>query len=415
MFSFPFVLLTLYLILERFKESNNTTLVILIVFFFMVLVGVVNNATHLLYPPKPDAGLYDRFGWAIAQSLRSGEPIPWRINHAFKRQSYAFFTGLMYYLAGHTFLIMQIINSFLTSLALFNIARLSRIVFDRTTGVYSLLIACLYPSLYTISAAHIREAIIIFSLTQLVYLVFQWFEEREFRTFAYSLLAAVGTFITRTENLLLVAVLYGEVVLVDLIHLGRERKKLLAGIILSLVLFAVLLWTLPQTHQVIVKHTDSFNLEGINSRRRGPDRIDADYPGVTRPVQFRSWKEVVRYLPRTIFSFFLKRYPWKSVNLPYTRAWLTSVYILGILALSVAGFYKGLKNHPIKTMTLLFYLIVFAAVYGLYSNWPGMIRRHRIPAIMLILPFSGYLPRILIQKYGLSAVRYTEKIEPTQR
>ena len=393
--SFPFVLLILFLIGERVTDDAIIRYVTLAVFTLLVLIGVINNCSHLFYPPQPDAALYDRAGWAIAQSLASGESLPWQMVPSLKRQIYSIFTGFMYYFTDHSYVIMQIINSFFTALALLNVARISELLLSRFISRYSFLIACLYPSLYFTSAAHLRGALILFATTEMVYWTFHWLDDNEVKSLLKSLGASVGVFIMRTENLLLVVIFYSEVILKQIFMAkgSSGRRQAIATAMIVLVIFS-LLYLLTPAKLLIEEKMEWFKLKNINYRRnslaKNPQNLEN--PGVTKPLRFENWGDVLTYTPRSILSFLFKRFPWKMSNWNYTRSWVSSLYILILIISCVGGVWKGIKINPEKVIILVSFLLISATILGIYDNVPGIIRRHRMPLIVLFTPFSGYIP-----------------------
>lgn len=412
-------------LLKRLGKENSIVLCVFVMALLIRLAWVFQLPPDTLIRPLFDQREYVQ----LASNLVSGRGLQLDrvVFHiapntptALRTPLYPLFLGGMFYLFGHNYLPIRLVQAFMTSLTCVFVYLIGKKSFrylgktDQTVGVIAAGISCLHPFLVFYTGLLMSENLYILLLAVAVYCTFLVAEKPSIRN---GLL--LGVFFGLTALTRPIIFYFLPVILLWLLLKLRESKKR-AILHFGLVILAVLVTLSPWIyrnysvyHRVVpLATTGGYVLwEGNHDNATGGDmgRLPVDYPYLSELSEVERDRELYRQALSYIKnhpSHFLKLAGMKFVELwrPYaaerdTKAiGLSAKYkIVGftfngvILLLSVTGMVASIWNR--KWSSLLFLLIVYCTI--IHMVFLGAMR-YKLAFDPFLIIYAGFTLKLLL-------------------
>jgi len=161
-------------------KNNKLLVFILLSSFILSLV----YSFHFKINPEVDAGAYDEIGWNIAQGIgyRSSPEIEASLDQSIMRVGplYEFFLAIIYYIFGHSYKAVWIMQALLHTISALLIYLTCLIIFKepenkKTIALMASAIFAFYPDLVEISAMLLTETLYLFLFCLAIYFFFKYF------------------------------------------------------------------------------------------------------------------------------------------------------------------------------------------------------------------------------------------------
>jgi hypothetical protein len=384
----PFVVTGGYYILLHKAEKNYTRQYI---FSFLILLITFSFISHFIEVEsnQNDAIFYTEEGLKVANSLKEFSP-PFFPEKRIDRLSvnlYVLWNGLVFSILGKSYFGMQIINSFFLSMALFNISRLFRVLYEvelPKTGLFGLLV---YPAFYWHGTANLREPLSLFFITGSIYIGAKWSIKNEFHPIK-SLVFVIGVGLTRIENLGLIMAFFGLIFFKDAISKSPEdpSKSTNSKIANYIVLISIIFFAIGFYHLILKQYDLSYVKFATLGRSRGGYSL--------APRVYEAWTDLLLNNPFAGIQFLIIPAPW-TFAFTYTKAYIDAFYVFIVLLISLFGFPKLWRERRYFTFALTIFILLSAYSYGIIDINAGSASRHRMQFVPLLFVFVG---RVFLRK-----------------
>ena len=343
---------------------------------YLCLVVFVVSLSYSFYfhiPPAVDARAYDAIAWNIAQGLgyRESVSIPLENDIGIVRvgPGYEWFLASIYYLFGHTYQLIWILQSLFLALSAYLLFLLSREIFsDSWSPVIGLTAAALIgfsPDLITISAMLMTENIGIFLMILSVYLFFRYMNARSIPLLLLFSISFVSAIFVRTPAIFLT------IPMLTFFILEKRWRDIALFFTVAVILFTP--WSVRNYtvyHSFIPLNVNSgFNL--VAGNHHGSNGEQEPYPILEEYLQKLGAVEANKQATKDAFSFIIHN-PGEFIHLTLLR---TSIYFSFARP---TGFWFHL--HGISKALTLFSSAVFSILLFILGSWGILAAKSLLPA-----------------------------------
>jgi hypothetical protein len=317
------------------------------------------------------------------------------IDHLGVVATYSYIAAPVYTIAPST-LTVSIFNGFLASLVIYNIYRIVTIIYDSSRAAVISLIATLYPSFIHYTSILMRDSLIIFISSEIIFILVIWIINDKTPTELLVLLPTA--LLLRPENVayLLPAVVVAAILRFDIRRSTGKKTIIITSAIMLISIIVLLL--LVSSSELIPLSPDALSAQR-NHLSRDTGGIGGNYLG---SIEFSNWIDVISFLPIGGIYYLLVPLPWMIdisntfmiVALVENIVLLYPVIILFLLRIIKSG---GIAKPEILLLTVL---VAGMLSYGLVEGNMGPAMRHRLqftyiifilitPKIPIIIPFPA--------------------------
>lgn len=382
------------LAVRRWGRGDRTLYLLLAGAFLARLVVVVADTSLGLFP-KADALGYHFRAATLADAWWEG--VPWQ--HQLSRNTFVYelFIAPFYLWFGPSAFLARTVNAAFATAAIFNVFRIGRTLLDRRSALLGTALFAFLPSVVRVHGEHLREAVIILFLTEVLYLLLAG---RFSRPGGLALMAgsAVLVFLLRPQTFL---VLLAPLVLGVVLWWSRRRRTegetgatagkaspmarrtrrlAAAGAGLAVVAGIVLL---AGPREVVP--TGLLDPARITEVRADWATGGSQY---LSGVVFQTWWDVLLFLPVGALYFLFTPFPWQiGTGLALAAAVENLLLFYPVALLALAGMQRGLGEG--RKAVLLLFLVLGALMFGLIEGNVGTALRHRAQFTWVLFLFAG--------------------------
>lgn len=330
----------------------------------------------LSFPLTEDGEMYHQAGSDVAAQLTAGSPIdlesyPQAVAGV---RTYALITGAFYYAFGHSYVLIRAFNSLLGGLG----TLLFYSVVMRHYPSASLVSRCMIfldPTTVLWTSIHGKDPIIFFLLA-----VAFWSLSRVLsgaRGYLILYAASLGAMATIRVH---VALILSIAASLSLIRFRRTvRNRAVQGFLaLSFVLFVLMLLRFATMY--IRELSYEFIVAEIGETLTG---LSTGGSAISIP-RISTVSDLLAYWPRGIVGVLFRPFPWDSGTLSLHLAAAVQALVSGAVVVIMLRFWKrGLKPDPLRSF-MLYYGILFAALFALIVGNLGTLVREKAQLVPFI-------------------------------
>ena len=326
-------------------QSRSKTLfrILLAAYLIRVILALIQAFVLPLPDSQADALTYQGTGWALAQSWHAGAPFGFSPDPRLTGPSlYSKLIGVVYYLLGQAPLFIQAINVVLGTLLVYNVYRITGLLFGQSAAKIGGWMTALYPTLVFYSVITLRGELIVYPLSLFVWWLLLWIKRQRSGYLFKASLALFATVLFHSVFLFLYLVPLARLVwqqLASFAHarLGRSVKLIALSAVVLAVLAAVFttnIWRNKLPAQLS-------RLSGIG---RLPQYV-SDYRTHTAVgrtaylagLQLHSFPDLIRATPTMVAYFLYAPFPWMASNIQDVFGVVDGTLIFILTILSLAG------------------------------------------------------------------------------
>lgn len=353
------------------------TQILLVGAFGIRIVYVAIDSVLGIFAGDGDFPLYDEALWHVAQQWRVGDflaPLTFLNGDNFLTV-YTFAYGSAYTVFGHHPTLVRVLVAMTGVLFVYNIYRITRQLDSHRSGMYAAGFAAIYPYWIQLSGIFYRDMLVMLLLTEVVYLLLRWIDDRGHHAVILAGLVATITFSLRLVNIVPVGAAFAVATYVKL-NESRWQKPLAILLMLIAVLSTILLFG------------DKITVQELASRRAWLAREST--AAYLTGVIYENFVELLAFLPVGASYFFLVPFPWQLVNLLAVIALLQNVFLwYPAVVLSIFGVRRLIPTRTGELLVLLAYLESGVAIYGLVEGNIGPAMRHRSQFQFVVIVLAG--------------------------
>lgn len=282
-------------------------------------------------------------------------------------------TGIDYELAG------KAISIFFGSVTIFPIYYLAKEAYDKRIAVLCAFLFALHPYIYINSAELLRDSTSIFFLVFSVYFAWLGFGRDKYRYFVISGIAAALCYLTKTEGLFIILVIFSYIWLRDF-KIGEYnfRERFYRSLSFLSIFIVVTLPFMVAYHIKIgsfdFKVTDSIKvLMGKTEAVKDRSQVLHGFSGTTGIHLLDMFLDYISVLKEAIFEPFLV-----------------------LLSMNVLRFWTKKRLSPTENYLIIFLSIFLGLIFLFYLSSNVLPRRYFLGSIALMTIFMGYGFKILI-------------------
>lgn len=377
--------LSLVVVYSRWKGLPKPVLAILLLALSLRAATVFADSVFPFLPYSwYDAVRFDRLGCEIASAWRFGQAA--EVQAGFEGFIYAHWIAVFYYLFGHSPLLIRLLNATLGALTVYNVYRIASIVFEPSKAQRAALLAAVFPSLLMFSATMLRESLVIFLISEYIWLSLLWIRTHRLRYLALILFVTMFAGLFRPENL---PIYWIPLVPSLAFYLRRWTRATIVGPVV-----AVLFISLGLLALYLILHAPGFSVLQQLASIAYPSRLRNYRAGggavYLKGYSYSSWGGLFRLLPIGAVYFLFVPFPWQVTKLAELLASTEGVVLLGLVLLSISGFRQAWARDRQSSLFLLLFLIVGIGLYGVVDANAGTALRHRSQFIWLFFVFASY-------------------------
>lgn len=340
---------------------------------FAIFIVSLFYSFYFHISPAVDARAYDVIAWNIAQGLGYRElvNIPLENDMSIVRvgPGYEWFLASIYYLFGHTYELIWVLQSLFLALSAYLVFLLSREIFsDAWSPVIGLTAATLIgfsPDLITISAMLMTENLGIFLMILSIYFFFRYMSARSMSLLLLFSIAFVSAIFVRTPAVFLI------IPILTFFILEKRWRDMAIFFAVAALLFTP--WSVRNYtiyHSFIPLNVSSgFNL--VAGNHHGSNGEQEPYPISEEYFQRLGVVEANAQATKDAFSF-ITQYPGEFIHLTLLR---TSIYFSFARP---TGFWFHL--HGISKALTLFASAVFSIILFILGAWGILAVKSLLPA-----------------------------------
>lgn len=398
----------------------------------LALSLLISLSYSLYFQNKPvvDAKKYDEVGWNLAQGLGYQIDPSQEVTRDYAilmvGPGYQFFLAGVYFIFGHSLMIVWILQSFMLALSGYIIFLITKEVFKEKwnpwIGLIAAALVALSPDLIMASGMIFTDILGIFLLVLSLWTFFKFYNSKNG---AYLLISAVSLalgIMTRSTLAVLLPIF--------LLYLIKDKKWREMIVILMIVILIFLPWTVRnwRTYNMFMPLTAVGYMDFWWGNRIGATGELDDAPEITKAVvendiktvselSIQKGKEFIVSHPTkfvellfkkaSIYFSFIRPTGWwpfpgpRGYALDLTRGIslaLSGIYSVVIFTLGISGLWKMLKERKSISKDRVLFLATITILMPLSIIWLFVESRYRFPIYPLLAISAGYFVYILRQE-----------------
>lgn len=361
----------------KVRRVPRDTQFLLVGAFTVRIVYITIDSILGVFAGDGDFPLYDDALWYIAQQWHVGDLLaPFSfLNGNYFLTVYTYVYGSAYAVFGHHPTLVRVLVAMTGVLFVYNIYRITRQIDDHRGGLYAAGFAAIYPYWIQLSGIFYRDMLVMLLLTEIVYLLLRWIDDRDHVVIVLAGFIAIITLSLRLVNIVPVGATFAVATYVKL-NDSRWQKPLAISLILIAVLSTILLFG------------DKITVQKLANRRAWLARENT--AAYLTGVIYDNFVELLAFLPVGASYFFLVPFPWQLVNLLAVIALLQNIFLwYPAVVLSIFGVRRLIPERTGELLILVTYLASGVVIYGLVEGNIGPAMRHRSQFQFVIVVLAG--------------------------
>ncbi|HWJ76570.1 MAG TPA: hypothetical protein VNR61_00650 [Niallia sp.] len=250
---------------------------------------------------------------------------------------------------------------------------------------FTFMLAILYPSFSLFSLILVREPIVVFGLSLLIYIMYKTSKNGlEFKDIWIILLCLFLVIGLRPQN---APIILGVIFLFFIMSEKITRPRKLLTIIFFIGLIVVLMET------PFLRFMNSINPDYLSAYRYSQViKLDAYLPD----IHYQNWIDVFLSVPSLTFYYLLVPFPWVPSSYFNFLFALDSLFCIFLIFLGLLGFWKVKKKEKQFSWLIIYLVLVSVISYSLVEVYYGGAVRHRMQQLFILIPFASiYLSKII--------------------
>jgi 4-amino-4-deoxy-L-arabinose transferase-like glycosyltransferase len=353
------------------------TQILLVGAFGIRIVYVAIDSVLGIFAGDGDFPLYDEALWHVAKQWRVGDflaPLTFLNGDNFLTV-YTFAYGSAYAIFGRHPTLVRVLVAMTGVLFVYNVYRITRQLDSHRSGMYAAGFTAIYPYWIQLSGIFYRDMLVMLLLTEIVYLLLKWIDNRNHTVIILASFVSVITLSLRLVNIVPVSAAFAVATYVKL-NDSRWQKPL----VISLMIIAVL--------STILLFGDKITVQELANRRAWLARENT--AAYLTGVIYDNFVELLAFLPVGASYFFLVPFPWQLVNLLAVIALLQNVFLwYPTVVLSIFGVRRLVPKRTGELLILVAYIASGIVIYGLVEGNIGPAMRHRSQFQFVIVVLAG--------------------------
>lgn len=351
--------------------------------FYMSILFLTLDILIGVAPHSPDSEFFHSLSVTTTYYLEE-----WTFNPEIypntRVQAYSFVVGVYYLTFGINENAAIVMNCAIWGISIVYWIRIKQYLFNGSLFYMGIMLT-FYPAAVRYSSSLLREAIVLLTLSLLIYHTILWLDLKKPRYLIYLTGSSISLLIFRPE---LVPVYFASFIITVFVKStsGHNVKKRHAVIVsLVLVIYASLINTFRGF--VDYAYLNPFRLSRLEIRRASEAARPRSY---LEGVEYNSWIDVIFQLPIRVIYLLFSPFPWVVGNYSMLLATIDSIYILVIFVPFIIGFVRMLIVED-ETCTFIFaFILIVLSGYGIVISTSGVASRRRMFAVPMMIIISSY-------------------------
>jgi len=376
--------------MREFYQKNK--FLILVIFFALVFrMGILFFTSHFSAFNFPDEASYDNFGWLLAQKWLGGGDFNIIKETSHIQIGYYYFVAAIYFIFGHEPIMVSLVNIILGILAGLLLYFLSREIFSEKTAKIVLILSLFWPSIAFWSTQNLKDTLLLFLMAALA-LLFLKILNRAHNSLCATvyllgfLICSVALLSMRAYTFLLFA---GSLALGYLIIGFRKfnKRAVFAGILLIVLLSSVVLF-LSQFKNLQWNYLTKINLNTLDFIRKSTVLGGSSFG---QNIEYRSWGDVLAFLPMGLAYAIFSPFPWQfkegglfKLAVPETILWYLVLFFL------IYGIYLAIRSKKLEGWSFIIFIVIAFLTFALFQGNIGSLFRQRAQVWFFGFIFAGY-------------------------
>lgn len=379
--AFRLVLLIFLLTLVCYSAVRQAPRNVQIIVFGALFARFLATAFVNAFPVIPYTRDYPKYNSAI-QTIVGGwhEGVLFSISPFGVVKTYSYLMAPFYAVAPTT-VTVELVNGLLGALVVFNVYRITKRLHTRSWALVPTLLVAAYPSFIHYTSILMRDALIIFLISELVYLLVKWITIG--KTPWLSIIVVAFLVFLRPENLaFLLPTITVAVLLKNDIRLSSLQTISVSGVLFigGSIIVAIMRRLLPE-------EIPTPSPEALSARRTWLARDSGEISGnYLSSVTFDSWGDVIVFAPIGAVYFLLVPFPWMiDLSNPFMIiALIENIFLLYPAVIVLLARLRYPTTLSQAEVLLLVTLLFGITSYGLVEGNMGPAMRHRLQFTFLI-------------------------------
>ena len=383
------------------KKWTSIHIFFIFIIAFVIRIIYVYQLSHT-YFFKPFAGGLDDYifdNWA--QQILNGNWLGDKIIYIYRMPLYVYFLSFVYFLCGHSYWAVYIIQSFIGSLACILVYLIGRVYFNKSVGLIAAIITALYGPLLFYNGMLVGETICVFT-TCLSFLFLLLFQKKQKWYLLFFAGIFIGLSMLARGNMLIVL----PFIFIWLLMFFRKEILIKLCLYVFILSIGVVTAVLPIIIRNYICEKDFVpitalgglniyigNAFGANGQYRTVERIGGQAEGMIKNSIEIAEKSVGKKLkPSQVSNYWMKK-TMRSIGEHGIKVfamllWKKTVLFWSSYEISDIWDYYFFKNYiPMLNFPFFSFLIIMPlAIAGAYLNWP---KRHEFSLLYTFL--LGYM------------------------
>lgn len=371
------LLLTIVCYLAVRRVERNVQVIVFGALFARFLATAFVNA----FPVIPYTRDYPKYNSAI-QTIVGGwhEGVLFSISPFGVVKTYSYIVAPVYAIAPTT-VTVELVNGLLGALVVFNVYRIIKTTHNHSRALVPTLLVSAYPSFIHYTSILMRDALIIFLISELVYSLVRWVATG--KTPWLSLVVVPVLVLLRPENLAFILPTIAIAVLLKYdIRLSSRQMISVGGVLLVAGSMLVVIM-----RRLVPGELPTPSPETLSAKRAWLARDTSDIGGnYLSSVAFESWADVVVFVPVGAAYFLLVPLPWMvDMSNPFMIvALIENIFLLYPAIIAMVARLRYPTTLSQAEVLLLAALVFGITSYGLVEGNMGPAMRHRLQFTFLV-------------------------------
>jgi len=369
----------------RAKERKSLFTILIFGFLLRALLALIVHYSQLgesLFL-QPDAVTYDKLGWGIAKAWREGRnfDIVGATEHI--QVGYYYFLAVVYFLVGHSPIIVKLLNCFIGALTGLYIYHIAKRIFDKNAAILAILLTTFFPSLVFWSTQNLKDSLVILLICLIVWSIINL--QRGFR-WNYLLIALFSSLYLSSLRTYMLFLLGFSIALSFLLsgRGGLKRKAVLAGC--AVLLMGGIFFFYRQFGALKWNYLLSLSFETLDRIRRtttvGGSAFHPEADVSTLP-------KALAFLPIGLTYVLFAPFPWMGGSLLARITFPEMLVWYALVPFTFYGVFYSLRKKRRESLAIIFFLVTTMATLAVMQGNVGTLYRQRAPLLVFYLVFAS--------------------------
>jgi 4-amino-4-deoxy-L-arabinose transferase-like glycosyltransferase len=331
----------------------------------------------------PDARMYHFQMTNIANSYFNYS-VPVLKMHSLGVMSYSYIGSIFYFIFGSSMLVMKLFNSFIGTLLVLNVYRISSLISGKKAALISSILIAFWPSVAFWASQNLRDSLVVLSISQVVFLFVMGKYSKDNKFFYFMIFPLIACLLLRYYIGIIISI---ALIIILLLQLAKINNYLrIFSYLVLLTIFGFILKFLIEYIPAIITL--------FNYRR---NYLAEGGSAFLINVQYSNFGQMLLFIPLGLVYFLFSPFPGSATNIMQLLSSLENIIFYIIFLLAIGGMYRLVKDKKLKlTYFLSIIILSISLFYSVIEANIGTAYRHK----MQILPFI-----IIIASYYFSKMR----------